>query len=208
MKPYINQILAELPARQSAAKNRVWLFEYVRDIPYAYSNNTPEEVVVQRIGDCRGKSRLLAELLETQGIQARFVVAQYKLMPFPDEVRFIPSQLDYHHVTEFCIGEKWVLVDPTYDPALNALGFVINEWDGETETDMCVRPLAIKLESVDNSEFDHVRSELEESLRAAFINYPCELMAYRSKFNDILAQQRRPNQQVQATLASAPDLYL
>jgi len=131
-------------------------------------------------------------LLKTQGIPARFLIDQYRLPPFPDEVRFIPGQLDYHHAAEFCIEDKWVLVDPTYDPALNALGFVVNERDGLTETDMCVRPLAVKREGVDAQGFDRLRSELEERLRAAFQKHRCELMAYRSKFNDILAQERDP----------------
>jgi transglutaminase-like putative cysteine protease len=94
MKPYLNKVQADLPAGVSAIARRIWLFNYVRDIPYAYSDNTPEEVVVQRTGDCRGKSRLLAELLATQGIQSRFLIVQYRLPPFPDEVRFIPEQND------------------------------------------------------------------------------------------------------------------
>lgn len=102
----------------NAIKKRIDIFEYVRDIPYSLTVWHPEDIESKRKGNCHAKSLYLRKLLEKEEYKIRNVSFPYKLRDFPDEVKYIPHQIDYHHALQIFLDHHWVTIDPTYDKVL------------------------------------------------------------------------------------------
>lgn len=102
------QIVAGIPGKDHEAE-MVALFEYVRDqIRYVMDPNaierlqTPDYTLQYRQGDCDDQSILLASLLESIGIPARFVA-----------VGFVPDGFEHVYVEAAPDFLTWIALDPT-----------------------------------------------------------------------------------------------
>lgn len=173
------------------AKKRAEAFYFVRNIPYGtIGSHSINDALQYGIANCHAKSELLKLIFTKLGYDTRTIVLQYVLKDYPLEVRFIPGQIDYHYVAQVYLHEEWVSVDVTYDPPLKALGFLVNEWDGNTSTSIAEKSLVQKVEGQPDARFDKDRQESDVLLRNAYRKHADDISKYQTKFNDWLAQSR------------------
>jgi len=105
-------------------------------------------------------------------------------------VNSIPDRADYHHALEVEIDGVWILVDPTYDSALEGLGFKVNEWEGLTPTEWAENCTEVKLFSEESEFFDENFRVFLQKLDEAFRKDPKRVLAYADEFNEVLARFR------------------
>jgi len=141
------RILTEI----EAVDDPVRIFEWVRDIPYGViDSRDPADVYARHRGTCSGKHLLLAQLLEHMGMEVRHVIAFHRYSELPMETEY-PKNLrellgagdgipDYHNYLEARAGGLWLLIDATFDSPLRDF-FIVNDWDGESGTELSVRPI-------------------------------------------------------------------
>lgn len=113
-------------------------FEKIRDIPYRIALS-PDEIS----DDCLGKAKRLLEIFNKYGYEARYRVCKirWSSLNLPKEIANLPhSDGCSHTYLEVFIGDKWVIVDPTWDKGLKAI-FHINEWDGKSDNEIAIIPL-------------------------------------------------------------------
>ncbi|WP_329492611.1 transglutaminase domain-containing protein (plasmid) [Kitasatospora sp. NBC_01246] len=114
---------------------RLRLFETVRAIPYATDGaHDADSLLAAGRGDCLAKSAYLGREFRRLGYPVRRVRWLYRLPAEPAEVLLLASREDVHTATEVRIGDRWVLVDATYDPPLARAGFTVATWDGHHDT--------------------------------------------------------------------------
>jgi len=154
---------------------RISIFNHIRDIPYAI---VPEfrdpEVGTSGIlelnkGSCQPKHFLLAAFFDRLNIPVKYVSYPFKWqnqpLKFPDSFKEVLNglPLSYHLACKAYIEYKWVLVDATYDPALEAAGFPITEgWSGLDDTVNAVVPLG---EVIHESLSERIAYELSQKSR-------------------------------------------
>lgn len=85
-------------------------------------------------GNCVAKASLLAEDLVALGMTTRLVSWEYELPVLLDVQRTLRFGTDVHTATQVQLGDEWLLVDATHDPALARLGLAVSQWDGRTST--------------------------------------------------------------------------
>lgn len=115
-------------------------FLEVRDIPYRIPLAEGESDDC-----CSGKSIQLKDSLEKLGYTVRFRVCTFgwSSINLPVNVGEVPHKdLSTHSYLEVLINDSWRVVDPTWDRQI-AKAFHINEWDGESATEIAVKPLEI-----------------------------------------------------------------
>lgn len=187
----LKTLLRSLQQIKDPVAQRIAAFNHVQQIPYAISEvATPEDVLAQNQGDCGTKTALLQLLFKHLGYKTRRLLMRYRLPDFPEEVRFIPDQIDYHHALEVKIGRFWVAVDAAYDPPLRQLGFDVQIWDGISSMFFVIEPLAIKREGECNEVFDAEFEAFVQKLDEACEKYPKELAAYSKKLNKLFVAMR------------------
>lgn len=189
---YLDRVIADFEHLKDPVQQRIAIFEFVRNIPYfTGGNHDPGDAVKLKRGNCASKSYLLGALLEKLGYKVRYLIGRYKLRSFPEEVRYLPDQADYHHVVEVLLGSYWVTVDATYDPPLAKLGFQINNWDGVSSTSIAENLDEVKYESELRADFDKNMREWIERYNHAYMNHREEIDKYSEKFNEILEEARK-----------------
>lgn len=128
-------------------ESRIAVFEHIRDIPYeivphlrdpAYG---PSGLLKLHKGSCIPKHYLLGIFFTKLGIPVKYTSYPFywKDCPikFPLELSKIVKELpeSYHLNCKAQIEKKWVLVDATYDLALEKAGFPVTRiWDGLSDT--------------------------------------------------------------------------
>lgn len=115
-------------------------FLEVRDIPYRIPLAEGE-----RDDCCSGKAILLKAALEKVGYTVRFRVCTFRWssISLPANVSEISHKdLSTHSYLELLVNDQWVVVDPTWDKQI-AKCFHVNEWDGESATEIAVKPVEI-----------------------------------------------------------------
>lgn len=130
----------------------VTIFEMVRDIPYGTigsGSRDPLEVYRNNRGTCSGKHFLLRDLLLVLDIEVKDVVCFHYYSQMPRSVDYPPGLMqllednrgipDYHNYLKVYNGD-WLTVDATFDSPLRDY-FVVNEWDGKTDTRLSVKPV-------------------------------------------------------------------
>jgi len=172
---------------------RKLIFTYVRDIQYSLSFWKIDDVLKNKKGNCYWKSRLLAELLKLDGYSIRFCLARYKLANYPEEVKYIPNQIDYHHFIEVKVNWKWITVDPTYDKWLCSSNFIVNEWDWINPTELSVKPIDLKIWKKANKDFDIEYNIFNQEIDKAIVDFPIETNLYSKKFEEYLIKIRKLN---------------
>ncbi|MFW5935899.1 MAG: transglutaminase domain-containing protein [Candidatus Hadarchaeota archaeon] len=139
----------------------VAIFEKVRDIPYGTlgsASRDPLEVYRNNRGTCSGKHFLLRDLLLSLDIKVKDMVCFHYYSQMPRSIDYPPQLMqllednkgvpDYHNYLQVYNGD-WLTVDATFDYPLKDY-FVVNEWDGKTDTRLSVKP--VEMWEVDDAE--------------------------------------------------------
>ena len=121
-------------------------FYRIRDIPYAISRRSPQEMKKEGRGSCYHKHIWLAEEFRKLGLPVKFVVCQFKWggsIKMPSRLKKMAEELSpgSHLALKVFLRGKWLLVDATFGEQYKKLGFVVNEWDGESSTRLAVNPI-------------------------------------------------------------------
>jgi hypothetical protein len=126
------------------------VFQEIRDIPYMLypelmnSWKGALNMLKRNCGSCSPKHFLMARILKKMNIEARLVTFpflwQAQEIAFPEKLQgFLPElPISYHVACRVRIEDKWVDADATFDPPLKKGGFVVNDWDGENNTQISV----------------------------------------------------------------------
>lgn len=116
-------------------------FILVRNVPYATDGATSgTELMVVGRGNCVAKAEFLMTAFLSLGVPTRRVRWLYRLPAQPPEVALLPSPFDVHTALEARLGDRWVLVDATHDPALASAGLTVASWDGQNPTSPAYLP--------------------------------------------------------------------
>jgi hypothetical protein len=132
----------------------ITVFEHIRDIPYSLAvimtdpSTAPEQILALGKGSCGPKHYLLAEMYRRLGFTV--VYATFSFLWDDPDIRYPPKlrrlatglPVSHHLACRVKIGDRWVLVDATWDRSLKRAGFPVNEqWDGRSDTRCAVKPL-------------------------------------------------------------------
>jgi len=116
-------------------------FYFIRDIPY----RTPIKFEKNNYS-CHGKHTILKKLLEKTKAEVRFRICEFYWDDFniiPGDIKKIShSDKGIHVYLQVKNKHGWVNLDATLDNALSP-HFLVNEWDGQCNTMICVRPRLI-----------------------------------------------------------------
>jgi len=127
---------------------RIAVFERVRDIPYAVTQETqdgvsgPTEMLRLNRGSCQPKHLLLGEMFERLNLTVFYLVYRFRwhtLFDYPTEIMKLAKRMPEarHLCLKVEIGDELALVDATADPPLAKIGFPVNEyWDGYSSLEL------------------------------------------------------------------------
>jgi transglutaminase-like putative cysteine protease len=153
------------------------VFNAVRDLPYATDAAwNAAGLLEQEAGNCVAKSELLAQSLASLGHDTRLVRWAYAITdPF---AHLLPVAFDIHTATQIRLDGVWVTIDATHDSALPALPFVVNDWNGYSDTLPAYEPIsAVWIPGVDDEAIGHATDELTRALAGV------ETGEYQGQFN-------------------------
>lgn len=183
----INEFVGDIPLNEQTIK----LFEKVRDIPYGnIGSRDPKDVFEKNKGTCSGKHELLKELYLELGIEVKDFIAMHKFndlkINFPNAVEEILNRteiIDPHNFFKIKINGNWITIDITWDKPLKKLGFPVTEnWDGKSDTQLCVVPIQI-IEAENPIELKKQKiSELPEQVQKDRKLFLKKLTEYLDKF--------------------------
>ncbi len=166
-------------------------FYLVRDIPYSTVNSsTIENALIDNRANCQVKAKLLSLIFNKLGYDTRTLVSRYRLKDYPEEVKYIPGQIDYHYVVQVYLNKDWVTVDATYDKPLEKLGFKVNDWNGKTSTHLTEKAIEQKIEGFEDEKFDEQYQDFINKINRAFKDFPEGTTLYVIKFNEWLISAR------------------
>lgn len=133
-------ISEKLKAGLTDRDRRIAAFGIVRDIPYKLTawSGDPNSLFQLDRGDCRHKSAALIKLMRACGSEARPIQIPFDWadLPIPKSVlELLAETRGFHDTVEVNVDGFWILVDPTWDPALAKAGFpVLANWNGVDAT--------------------------------------------------------------------------
>ena len=150
-------------------KNRelIRLFKRVQNIPYfLFGHRDSKKLFKLKKGCCAEKAIWLGTKLKEMDIPVKYYRIEFKWedLPIPKEIIKLKKKgLARHLALKAKVNNKWIWIDPTWDPGLEKGGFpVTKNWKGKTNTKLAVKPLKIeKFEPNDPSDI-----ELTEFTRA------------------------------------------
>lgn len=187
----IAEKFAEWTKGKDALAARISVFEHIRDIPYAIVPAFRDPVVgpsgmlKTNRGACGPKHYLLLPMFEKLGISVKY--ATYLLywndpaVKYPPELRALTEKMPLigHLACKAKIGNKWVLVDATWDKLIKKTGFPINEsWDGVSDTKCAVTAVKEKVhESLEERiAYDSaIRNAFTEEQKAVYAEFILKL---------------------------------
>lgn len=154
-KSIVDIKFSEWTSGLDAKAARIAVFNKIRDIPYMIipelrsSDAGPSGILEKNCGSCQPKHWLLAIYFKKLGIPIKYATYPFywhagNLVKYPFELKLIMRNLPVtnHLAVKANISGKWVLVDATYDLALDKAGFPVNRiWDGVSATRNAVHPL-------------------------------------------------------------------
>ena len=144
---------------------QIEIFNAVRDIPYRIPLSEEEQDHT-----CMGKYELLKERLEVLGKKTRPRTTDFSWsdLPLPDYLREIERDDNPGHIyLEVYNGERWCIVDPTWDSGLERV-LPVSYWDGRADTSIAwpTRRIHTPEESLrEINEDDDPNYDPEEDLR-------------------------------------------
>lgn len=122
----------------------VKLFNKIRDVPYVLGKGgTPDLIIEDNCGECTRKNLKLAKDLTENGHSIEILVYKFdwRDLPIPEEIKELLKRPIQHHVTVY-VKDLDIELDATFPLYMQQLGFNVNNWDGETSTQVSVNPLA------------------------------------------------------------------
>ena len=145
----------------------ITLYKKVQGIPYhCLENRDPGMLLERNRGSCSEKHIFLGKEFERMGIPVRYVLIRFDWndLPVPQEIiRKKDSPVGWHLALRIKLKDRWLYVDATWDPGLEAAGFpVTRDWDGKSDTRFAFPPREIieldekpdeQTERKDNREF-------------------------------------------------------
>lgn len=187
----IKDIVKKLTGGKDKIESRKTIFNYVRDIPYhIHPNQKILDAIQKERGNCGQKAKLLSKMLEEIDIKTKKISARYKTedLPVPDKIKNAdPMGIDYHLAVLAFVDRNWVLLDATADKSLEKLGFVVNSWDGKTNTEWFVKPQMTTYDGKGNKDkFKKKRDKWMEKINS----HSEELKKFRELFNEYLRKNR------------------
>jgi len=154
MSTLVEEKFREWTAGLDGTDEIISIFEHIRDIPYSLSvpmtnpETAPEKILLLGKGYCGPKHYLLAEMYRRLGYEVVYATFPFLWndpdLLYPPELRQLAIRLPvaHHLACRVRIGDRWILVDATWDLPLVCGGFSVNaHWDGQTETVCAVKPL-------------------------------------------------------------------
>lgn len=132
----VKWVAERLGADLTDIDRRIAGFKIVQTVPYKLTAWTGDPSSLFRIGrgDCRHKSAALIKLMREWKFAARPVQVPFDWadLPIPKSVLApLAETRGIHDTVEVRAGDSWILVDPTWDPALAKAGFpVLSAWNG------------------------------------------------------------------------------
>jgi hypothetical protein len=180
-------------------RSRVKVFNRIREIPYAVvqkqlnARKGPLLMLKSRRGSCLPKHYLMGDMLERLGIRTRYCVFTFRWSDLelvaPQAVVSLGQRIPvtYHLACEALPGDRWVLLDATWDDALKGAGFPVNDsWDGHGDTALAVPPL-------DKTVFENA-AECDRWIKKRYSGYTLtdklELSRFSIEFNRWLVKVR------------------
>ncbi len=130
-------------------KKLVRLFKRVQNIPYfLFRHRDSKELFSLKKGGCAEKAIWLGNKLQKMDIPVRYYLIKFKWedLPIPKKIIKLKKKgPDRHLALKAKVNNKWIWIDPTWDPGLEKGGFpVTKNWNGKTNTKLAVRPLKIE----------------------------------------------------------------
>ncbi len=138
IRAFVNRALAEAAAGTSA---QVAVFDAVRAFSYATNAGSDASTLLERrAGNCAAKADLLARALRLTGCEVRVVRWRYRIEdPFAD---LLPVDFDVHTAVQVRGNNGWLDLDATHDSRLPSPPFVVNDWDGRSDTRAAYEPIS------------------------------------------------------------------
>ena len=138
------------------------IFYHVRDIPYTAIPGLsdpmtgPELLLSFGRGSCTPKHNLLGRMLAMLGISVQYASYRFswndERISYPDQLRKQAERLPvvFHMAIRAFLNNRWTLLDATWDPPLQKVGFPANiSWDGVSDCLLAVTPLPFPNGSVE-----------------------------------------------------------
>ena len=159
-------------------------FEFVQKIPYKVCKfESVDELIINNFGDCRHKHLFLFEVYSKLGLKVEKikVLFDWKDLPIPNEKLKIleKSGTIFPHNALYLFREnKKILVDATWEPRLEKIGFPItNNWDGKSNTKNITDN---KVENLSLGEYEERKKDLGLVRE--------ELLLFADEINDFLKE--------------------
>jgi hypothetical protein len=126
------------------------LYSKVQSIPYyCMEHREPDLLLKRNRGSCSEKHLFLGEEFEKLGIPVRYIsiIFDWNDLPIPKEIiSKKDTPVGGHLILGIKVAGRWVLVDATWDPALEGAGFPITKnWDGRSDTKLAAPPREIMM---------------------------------------------------------------
>ncbi len=147
--------------------NKIAIFNQIRNKPYHISTEGESGSA------CTEKSLQLIKELNKLGLQARLIVGfmKWSRLKLPEELTNIPHDDDSSHAFVEIKNDKnrWVYIDPTWNPELAVAGFPIAKWDGINETSIALN--CHKILSAEESEEHMKQVDFKRDMKSNKIFY-------------------------------------
>ena len=132
----VKDMFAEWTQGLDTRESMCSIFFHIRDIPYSLivpvnnTKNPQEQLLLWGKGSCGAKHYLLVEMFGLRKLAVTLPVA-------------------HHLACRVQTGDRWILVDATWDLPLGRTGFPVNNhWDGISDTRCAVKPLKSPMRTV------------------------------------------------------------
>lgn len=130
-------------------KQLVRLFKRVQNIPYfLFKHRDSKKLFKLNKGCCAEKAIWLGNKLKDMNIPVKYYLIKFKWedLPIPKEIIKLKKKgSGYHLALKAKVDNKWIWIDPTWDPGLEKGGFpVTKNWNGKTNTKLAIKPLKIE----------------------------------------------------------------
>jgi transglutaminase-like putative cysteine protease len=181
-------------------ESTVNIFDKIRDIPYYVIaehldlEKGPSGMLKENKGSCTPKHYLLGMMYQRLGVDVRYHTYSFMWKDLDIEYSGVLKDLSeripvtYHLACEAFLGERWVLLDATWDKGLAGTDFPVNEnWDGKSNTILAIKSI---------NDFIHEDAakrdkEIKEKTAAYSLPEKLELSRFSGELNKWLDQIRK-----------------
>ncbi len=135
---------------ETERKKIVDLFKKVQALPYFILKRRDSRKLFElKVGCCAEKVIWLGNRFKEMNIPIKYYLIEFKWedLPIPEHIiKLRKGDFGYHLALKAKVKNRWLWVDPTWDPKLEKGGFpVTKNWDGESDTKLAVEPINMKI---------------------------------------------------------------